>query len=118
MSKTILTIDIGGTNIKVQHSSSKEIIKIPSGIEMTPQKMTEAICKATSSWKYEGVSIGYPGVVTQNQIVTEPHNLAQGWMKFDFTKAFGVPVKIVNDPISCIRTKKTKKKISKEGKKA
>jgi predicted NBD/HSP70 family sugar kinase len=27
----------------------------------------------------------------------DPHNLAPGWVHFDFEKAFGCPVKIVND---------------------
>ncbi len=97
MKKKILAIDIGGTNVKVQLSTQEEIIKIPSGSEMTPLKMIEAIRKATGGWKYDGISMGYPGVVADNQIVTEPHNLGQGWVGFDFKKAFGVPVKIVND---------------------
>lgn len=97
MSKMILGIDIGGTNIKVQRSSKEEIIKIPSGVEMTPQKMIFEIRKVTSDWKCDLVSIGYPGVVKDNQITTEPHNLAKGWVGFDFKKGFGLPVKIVND---------------------
>jgi len=97
MSKTILGIDIGGTNIKVQRSSKEEIIKIPSGVDMTPRKMIFEIRKVTSDWKCDFVSIGYPGVVKDHQITTEPHNLAKGWVGFDFKKGFGLPVKIVND---------------------
>jgi predicted NBD/HSP70 family sugar kinase len=97
MKKNILAIDIGGTNVKVQLSSGDEIIKIASGPQMTPRKMVDSVRQATSPWKYDVISIGYPGVVTHNQITTEPHNLAQGWVGFDFKKAFGVPVKIVND---------------------
>jgi len=29
--------------------------------------------------------------------VAEPHNLGRGWVGFDFRKAFGCPVKIIND---------------------
>jgi hypothetical protein len=43
------------------------------------------------------VSIGYPGRVRANRPVSEPHNLGHGWVKFDYEKAFGVPVKIMND---------------------
>jgi predicted NBD/HSP70 family sugar kinase len=30
-------------------------------------------------------------------ILHEPHNLGSGWVNFDFEKAFGCPVKIIND---------------------
>jgi len=43
------------------------------------------------------VSIGYPGLVVKGQIVAEPHNLAPGWVGFDFQAAFGRPVKVMND---------------------
>ena len=29
--------------------------------------------------------------------MTEPRNLAHGWVGFDFAKAFGRPVKVIND---------------------
>ena len=43
------------------------------------------------------VAIGYPGRVVENRAVTEPRNLAHGWVGFDFAKAFGCPVKVIND---------------------
>jgi len=48
-------------------------------------------------WKYGVVSIGYPGVVVGDRAVTEPRNLAHGWIGFDFAAAFGCPVKVIND---------------------
>jgi len=33
----------------------------------------------------------------RNRVVAEPHNLGRGWTGFDFEKAFGCPVKILND---------------------
>src|SRR5208282_3559350 len=45
----------------------------------------------------DAVSIGYPGVVVQGRPMVEPRHLAPGWVRFDFKKAFGRPVKIVND---------------------
>ena len=30
-------------------------------------------------------------------ILREPHNLASGWVNFDFEKAFGCRVKVIND---------------------
>jgi polyphosphate glucokinase len=59
--------------------------------------MVSGVLKLTEDWKYATVSIGYPGRVRDNRPVTEPYNLAPGWVKFDFAKAFGVPVKVMND---------------------
>ena len=43
------------------------------------------------------VSIGFPGPVVHGKPVAEPKNLGPGWVGFNFTKAFGRPVKIIND---------------------
>ena len=93
----ILVVDIGGTNIKLLASGHRTPVKIPSGPEMTPRKMVTAVRKATAEWEYSKVSIGYPGPVLNGKPVSDPHNLACGWVGFDFHKAFGRPVKLVND---------------------
>jgi len=93
----ILVIDVGGTNVKVLATGQKEAVKIPSGPNMTAKKMVKQVREATSAWKYSRVSIGYPGPVVHGHPLTEPHNLGGGWVGFDFKKAFGRPVKIVND---------------------
>ena len=93
----ILVVDIGGTNIKLLASGHRTPVKIPSGPEMTPRKMVTAVRKATAEWEYSKVSIGYPGPVLNGKPVSDPHNLACGWVGFDFYKAFGRPVKLVND---------------------
>jgi polyphosphate glucokinase len=93
----VLVIDVGGTNIKVLASGQKTPVKIPSGPQMTAQRMAADVRKATAGWTYDAVSIGYPGPVLHNQPVMEPHNLARGWVGFNFQKAFGRPVKVVND---------------------
>jgi hypothetical protein len=64
---------------------------------MTPAKMVSAVRAATVGWKYDAVSIGYPGAVVHGRPIIEPRHLGSGWLGFDFTKAFGRPVKIVND---------------------
>jgi polyphosphate glucokinase len=93
----ILVIDVGGTNIKVLATGRKQPVKIPSGPAMTARAMVAAVRKATAGWKYTGVSIGYPGPVVDNVPLAEPRNLGKGWVKFDFAKAFGQPVKLIND---------------------
>jgi polyphosphate glucokinase len=95
--KHVLVIDVGGTNVKVGTAGQETALKIPSGKTMTAARMAAAVRKATEGWKYDAVSIGYPGAVKHGKPAHEPHNLGGGWMRFDYKKAFGVPVKIVND---------------------
>jgi polyphosphate glucokinase len=93
----ILAIDIGGNSVKVLVSGQTEPRKFPSGPTMTPRQMVSGVLKLTEDWKYEVVSIGYPGRVRNNQPVSEPVNLGHGWIHFDYGKAFGIPVRMMND---------------------
>jgi polyphosphate glucokinase len=93
----VLTIDIGGTNVKILATGQKECRKFPSGKKLTPRKMVDGVKKLASDWKYDVVSIGYPGPVLHNRPVAEPHNLAKGWVGFNYRAAFKRPVKIIND---------------------
>ena len=93
----VLTIDIGGTNIKFLATGQKEPRKFASGKTMTPRQMVAGVKKLAEDWKYDVVSIGYPGRVVADRAVTEPRNLARGWVGFDFAAAFGHPVKAIND---------------------
>ena len=95
--KNILVIDVGGTNVKVFATGRKEPVKIPSGLKMTPKKMVKEVRDATKDWNYSVVSMGYPAPVVHGHPLSEPHNLGRGWVGFDFRKAFGHPVKILND---------------------
>lgn len=95
--KNILVIDVGGTNIKVLATGQKTPLKFPSGPKMTAKKMVKVVREATKDWNYSVVSIGYPAPVIHGHALSEPHNLAGGWVGFDFRKAFGRPVKVVND---------------------
>jgi predicted NBD/HSP70 family sugar kinase len=92
-----LVIDIGGTNVKILATGQTEPRKLPSGPLMTPDVMVHGIKELARDWKYEAVSIGYPGVVIRGEIKAEPFNLAPGWVGFDFQSAFERPVKIIND---------------------
>jgi polyphosphate glucokinase len=93
----ILVVDVGGSHVKVLATGQRTPLKIPSGPEMTPAAMVREVRAATSSWRYEGVSVGYPGAVLHGKPVAEPTNLGSGWVGFNFSKAFGCPVKVIND---------------------
>lgn len=93
----ILVIDIGGTNVKVASTDAPIPIKIPSGPLMTAESMCQQVLTATKGWKYDRISIGYPGPVEHHRPISEPHNLGQGWVDFDYEKALGKPLRFVND---------------------
>jgi polyphosphate glucokinase len=93
----VLTIDIGGTNVKLLASENSEMRKFESGPTLTPEQMVKGVLQATSDWEYDAISIGYPGPVIRGRIAQEPKNLAMGWVGFDFAAHFGKPVKIIND---------------------
>ena len=95
--KRILVLDIGGTNVKAAGTGRPEAIKIPSGPKLTPAKMVREVKKAVRGWDYQAVSIGYPGMVAHGRPAHDPRNLGPGWLGFDFRKAFGRPVKLIND---------------------
>src|SRR5439155_12391698 len=93
----ILVIDIGGTHVKGLVTGHTKPVEIPSGSMLTPKKMVAEVRKAAADWSYDAVSIGYPGPVVHGRPVSEPHHLGRGWVGFDFKKALGRPVKVVND---------------------
>jgi polyphosphate glucokinase len=93
----VLAIDVGGTNVKLLASGQRRVRKIPSGANLTAADMAKQVKEAVKDWTYGAVSIGYPGPVVQGRPINEPFNLAPGWVKFDYHKAFGKPVKIIND---------------------
>jgi len=93
----VLVVDVGGTHVKVFATGQSEPRKFDSGPNLEPRSMVREIKKITRGWAYGAVSLGYPGPVLDNRPVAEPHNLGCGWVGFDFEKAFGHPVKVIND---------------------
>ena len=96
-SARVLVIDLGGTNVKMLASGQKEPRKYPSGPAMTPRRMVQVVKKSVRDWKFDCISLGFPGPIINECPLREPHNLSDGWMGFDFRKAFGCPVRIIND---------------------
>jgi polyphosphate glucokinase len=93
----ILIVDVGGTHIKFEISGQPERREFKSGPKLSAKRMVSEVKRRTADWSYDVVSIGYPGLVVRDRVVAEPHNLGHGWSGFDFGKAFGCPVKIIND---------------------
>jgi polyphosphate glucokinase len=93
----ILVIDVGGNNVKLLDQRRDDLVKIPSGPQMTAREMVTQVRIAAAGWNFSAVTIGYPGPVVDGRPAKEPRNLGPGWVKFDFDKALGVPVKIIND---------------------
>ena len=87
----VLTIDVGGTHVKMLATGHDEPRKFVSGPALTPAQMVNGVKKLCNDWKYDVVSIGYPGPVLHCKPVAEPHNLGSGWVGFDYEAAFGVP---------------------------
>ena len=93
----VLVIDVGGTHVKILATGEKESRKIDSGSTMTARLMVAAVKKLAEGWSYDAVALGYPGPVVHGRPLHEPANLGIGWVGFDFRKAFGCPVRLVND---------------------
>ena len=89
----VLVVDIGGTSVKMLTSGQDERRTFPSGRTLTPQRMVAEAKRLTQDWKYDVVSIGYPGLVAGNRPLAEPRNLGRGWVGFNFESAFQCPVK-------------------------
>ena len=93
----VLVIDIGGTHVKLLATGQHEPVKFASGPTLTPRQMVAGVKKLGRGWKYQAISMGYPGPVLHGRVVAEPHNLGRGWVAFDYRAALGRPVKIIND---------------------
>ena len=96
MRKRILVIDIGGTHVKLMISRAKKR-KFKSGPKLTPREMVKQIKMEIERWNYDAISIGFPSPVRDGRILHEPKHLGKGWVGFNFEKALGKPVRIVND---------------------
>jgi polyphosphate glucokinase len=93
----ILVVDVGGNNVKLLATGHQTPRKVPSGPDLTPARMMAGIREAVSDWKYDVVTIGYPGAVKNGHPALEPKNLGAGWVRYNFRRAFGRPVRIIND---------------------
>ncbi len=94
---SVLAVDIGGSNLKFRTQHHKAHVSVPSGPHFTPRQMIAAIAEHASGWKFDRVTLGYPGPVANDRPLLEPHNLGRGWTRFDYAKGFKRPVRMIND---------------------
>src|SRR5262249_19614178 len=93
----VLVVDVGGTHVKILATGEPEHRQVDSGPAMTARAMVTAVKRLSADWSYDRVTVGFPGPVVHGHVFAEPHNLGRGWVGFDFRRAFGRPVKLVND---------------------
>jgi polyphosphate glucokinase len=93
----VLAVDVGGTHVKILATGQETPRKFVSGPKLTAKQMVSQVKKLASGWPYDVVSIGYPGPVLRGHPINDPKNLGPEWVGFDFEKAFGCPVKVIND---------------------
>jgi polyphosphate glucokinase len=96
MKRKILVVDIGGTHVKLLMSPRDER-EFPSGPRMGPKQFVARFKENVRGWKFERASIGFPVPVRNGRITRNPKHLGKGWIGFNFSKALGLPVRVIND---------------------
>jgi polyphosphate glucokinase len=95
--RRVLVVDVGGSHVKCLVPGETGERKFDSGPQLGPVEMVAGVLENTADWTYDVVSIGYPGPVRNGRPAIDPHNLASGWVGFDYEQAFGRPVRMLND---------------------
>lgn len=103
----ILSIDIGGTNIKACILSPKgklltDFTKIPTPKKSTPKAVLSCIKELTKNLTdFEKISIGFPGYVKADKVQTAPNLAENKWVNVDLAQQvaalFNKPVRLIND---------------------
>ena len=93
----VLTVDVGGSNVKAVLNGVDERRRFPSGKKLTAEQMVTRVLELTADWTYVGVSVGIPAPVVNDRVLRDPVNLGKGWKGFDLAEAFGRPTKVLND---------------------
>src|SRR5205809_831759 len=96
MKRRVLVVDIGGTRIKLLMSRRNQR-EFASGPRMRPKELITKLEETARRWKFDVASIGFPAPVRKGRIVGDPKHLGKGWVGFNFAKALGVPIRLIND---------------------
>jgi polyphosphate glucokinase len=103
----ILSIDIGGSNIKatVLNASGtflEEYQRLPTPSPATPDKVLDVIKQLAQKFPgYDKVAAGFPGFIKDGVVKTAPNLGTAEWANFNLNKALeetlGKPALVVND---------------------
>jgi polyphosphate glucokinase len=103
----ILTIDIGGSNIKAMILNEKSIPvsdykRLETPAPSTPANVMETIkTLAKDLTEYDAISAGFPGYIKDGVVKTAPNLGTEQWQDFDLQTALTTtlkrPAKVVND---------------------
>src|SRR5881396_1259445 len=96
MKRKVLVVDIGGTHVKLLMSARDER-EFVSGPRMRPEQLIAQFKESARGWKFDVVSIGFPAPVRKGRIMRDPKHLGKGWVGFNFGRAIGTPVRLIND---------------------
>ncbi len=96
MKRNVLVVDVGGTHVKLLRSSHDER-EFPSGSRLKPQQLIAKLKETVRDWEFDRASIGFPAPVQRGRITKNPKHLGNGWIGFNFARALGIPVRLVND---------------------
>jgi hypothetical protein len=96
MKRKILVVDIGGTYVKLLMSRRVER-EFVSGPRMRPAEFVDRFKQNVRGWNFDVASIGLPAPMRNGRIVRDPKHLGKGWIRFNFARALGIPVRVVND---------------------
>ena len=96
MKRKILVVDIGGTHVKLLMSPRNER-EFPSGPRMGPKQFVARFKENVRGWTFDRASIGFPVPVRNGRVTRNPKHLGKGWIGFNFSKALGLPVRVIND---------------------
>lgn len=103
----ILTIDIGGTNLKATVLDSKgemlvEYSKRPTPKNSTPENVLKEIKKLVADFpSYHKISVGFPGFVKEGVVKTAPNLGTKHWKDYplaqEIANSFNKPTRLLND---------------------
>lgn len=103
----VLSIDIGGSNIKAVVLNSKgdmliDYKKLPTPVPANPENVIATIKTLIKAYPpYQKISVGFPGYVKNGMIKTAPNLGTEFWHDFDLAanlgKELGKPARVVND---------------------
>src|SRR5947207_9491554 len=96
MKRSVLVVDIGGTQVKLM-MSARDKLKFDSGLDMAPHDFVTKFHETATELKFATVSIGFPSVVRKGKIVKDPKHLSKGWIGFNFGRALKKPTQVIND---------------------